>query len=243
MSVHPCLCLHARTSVCKCICLSLCAYTSCLVVVGLCLLLSINGLSQELARQSRLGWASATLISDQIQRRTNWREGELVGWGNWLHTCGLCTPMKLRTIYHFMVTRDLSQGAGNEENGLAGSCGMECLVGGLWLLLYWLPSQITHPTLLILYYFHPCSSVWDISHNSENFFRLSPVKKSISPRSYYCKSNSCSHSCSVLEGRRNKGVWVGTQEAGGMVLIRESSSVKKKKTTGPRLFVSCLLDY
>ena len=182
MSLHQCLCLHARASVCRCICLSLCAYTSFLVVVGLCLLLSINGLSQELARQSRLGWASATLISDQIQKRTNWREeGELVGWGNWLHTCGLCTPMKLRTIYHFMVTRDLSQGAGNEENGLAGSYEMECLVGGLWLLLYWLPSQITHPTLLILYYFHPSSSVWHISHNSENFFRLSPVKNPFLP--------------------------------------------------------------
>lgn len=152
VSPHQCLCLHARASVCGWICLSLCAYTSCLVLVGLCLLLSINGLSQELARQSRLGWANATLISDQIQKRTSWREdGELVGWGNWFHTCRLCSPLKPRTVYYFVVPRDLSRGAGNEENGLAGSCGMGCLARGLRLLLYWLPSQLTHPTLLILY--------------------------------------------------------------------------------------------
>lgn len=229
VSLHQCLCLHARASVCRCICLSLCAYTSCLVVVGLCLLLSINGLSQELARQSRLGWASATLISDQIQKRTNGREeGELVGWGNWLYTCGLCTPMKLRTIYHFMVTRDLSQGVGNEENGLAGSCGMECLVGGLWLLLYWFPLQITHPTLLILYYFHPCSSVWDISHNSENFFRLSPVKNLFLPGVIIASPIHVHVHVQCCKGEETKECGWGLRKLGEWSLLENLLQLKKK---------------
>lgn len=44
ISVHQCLCLHVHASVCGWICLSLCGYISCLLV-DLCFLLSINGLS------------------------------------------------------------------------------------------------------------------------------------------------------------------------------------------------------
>lgn len=131
--------------------------------------------------------------------------------------------MKLRTIYYFVITRDLSQGAGNEENGLTGSCGMECLVGGLWLLLYWLPLQITHPTLLILCYFHPCSSVWDISHNSENFFRLSPFLPGViiaSPMNVHIHVQCCKR-------EETKGCGWGLRKLGEWPLLENLLQLKK----------------
>lgn len=98
--------------------------------------------------------------------------GACVCVGGWCHTCMKYTPMKASIIYFFMVHDTCHRVWENEENGLAGHCGMECLIGASHLLPYWLCSPTTHPTLLILYYFHPCPSVWDIPQSSENVFRL-----------------------------------------------------------------------
>lgn len=113
---------------------------------------------------------------------------------------------------------------------------MECLVRGLRLPLYWLPLQLTHRTLLILYYFRPCSSVWDISHNFENFFRLSPVKNPFLPGVIIASPINVHIHVQSCKGEETKERGWGLRKP----LLENLLELKKKLTLGCLCLV-CLL--